>query len=237
MAIGVGLFGKSRRTIRSPQNPLDKCTIVSIYPQRVEEKKCTIQPGLFIIEPAPSIHSTKKDDFSILVVGSSSWWRDIDPEQPLLEIVVGSVQVADSVVKDFCNGLLACNMGDSMPGLFWVPGELDAAEIRKRHAKELAFARLRQNKWYSNLVKMADILWARSSGNPLSISDDMRLAAQELGLKDKPWMKDFSTLEMIACPACGVLTRPGFPVCSACHTIVNTELYQKMGLQKAGEAK
>ena len=36
--VGVpGLRGISRRTIRAPQNPLDKSTVVSIYPK--ERKK------------------------------------------------------------------------------------------------------------------------------------------------------------------------------------------------------
>jgi hypothetical protein len=76
---------------------MDKTTIVSIYPNEIIETKPTIQPGRFVI-PAGSFEKP-----SITVVGPSSWWREIDMDQPLLEIPVSSVQIADSVIKDYCN--------------------------------------------------------------------------------------------------------------------------------------
>lgn len=228
MGIGVGEFGRAtRRTIRSPINPLDKSTIVSVYPKSIHEEKCTIEPGIFDIEAAPS------NDFTILVVGPSSWWKDVDPEQPLLEITNGSIQVADSVIKDYANGLFMCNMGDAMPGLFFLPGEHNKPAILTRFKEKLDQARGRQKKWYEKLVTAGDILWARSNGNPLSISDDMRLAAQELQLKEKPWLRDFTTLQMINCKFCGSLGRPGFPVCATCNHVIDEALYNQMkGLDK-----
>src|SRR5690606_5117854 len=119
-----GLEAFRRRTIRGPVNPMDKSTIVSIYPKEIDETKCTITPGRFIIPPGSYVRP------STLVVGPSSWWREIDEEQPLLEIPVSSIQLADSVLKDYCNGILGCNMADAMPGLFYVPGEYDAKGIQ-----------------------------------------------------------------------------------------------------------
>jgi hypothetical protein len=178
-----------QRVQRAPVNELDKCTVVSILPKPIFEIKPTIQPGQFRIAPG------SYDKPSVLVVGTSSWWKELDLDQPKLEIPVSSILVADSIVKDYCNGLLMCNMGDSMPGLFYVQGPLTAIEVRAKHKNLLDEALARQRKWYELLVKQADILWARTNGNPVAICEDARLAAQELQFKNKPWMKDFTTLE------------------------------------------
>ena len=115
-------FRVNRRTIRAPVNPMDKSTVVSILPKQIYERKITIQPGVFEIKPGTF------ENPAILVVGPSSWWREVDIEQPLLEIPVSSIQVADSIVTDYCNGLLACNMDTLMPGLFYLPGEFTVAK-------------------------------------------------------------------------------------------------------------
>ena len=91
---GMTQISAAKRMIKQPVNPMDKSTIVSIYPQEVDEKKVTIQPGRFIIPPG----SFEKP--SILIVGPSSWWREIDEHQPFLEITCSSVQVAEAVVKE-----------------------------------------------------------------------------------------------------------------------------------------
>jgi hypothetical protein len=211
-----------RRTIRGPINPLDKSTIVSIFPKEINERKCTLQPGQFIIPPG-SVKFPK-----ILVVGPSSWWRDIDEDQPLLEIPISSIQVADSVVKDYCNGIYACDMATAVPGLFYVPGakvvdgQVDEKAtldwIKTDYKGLLDTTESKQKAWYSALVKMADSLWARSNGNPLAVSDDMRMAAKELGLAPtKDWMKDFQMVDMVRCKACGTLKNPLYPICAACH--------------------
>lgn len=207
-----GIRDLRRRTIRQPSNPLDKATVVSIYPKKVDEVKHTIEPGRFVI-PAGSFEKPQ-----VLAVGPSSWWREIDEEQPLLEIPVSSIQIADSVVRDYCNGILACNMGDSMPGLFYVPGEHDVASIKKNFSTHLEAANVKQRKWFENLVFLADALWARSQGNPMAISDDMRMAARELNLQEtKDWMKDFKMVSMVRCKACGNLKNPEYPICASCH--------------------
>lgn len=213
-----------RRTIRAPINPLDKSTVVSIYPKYILERKPTIQPGLFEIQPG----SFEKP--SILVVTSSSWWKEIDENQPLLEIAQSSIQVADSIVKDYCNGILACDMGENMPGLFYVPGAHTVPEIKAKHMKELEAANIKQKNWFSALVRMADALWSRSNGNPLTISDDMKLAARELNLVNKEWLKDSIAAELVRCNACGHLKNPLYPVCSNCKAISDPAKAKELGL-------
>ena len=224
---GVGEFGKFRRTIRAPVNPLDVSTIVSILPKEIDERKPTIEPGRFII-PKGSYENP-----SILVVGTSSWWKETDPDQPMLEIPHSSVVVANSVVLDCVGAMFMCDMASSMPGLFYLPGRIEQVVVKTVYKKQLDEANVKQRNWYLNLVKAADSLWARSNGNPLAISDDMRLAAESLNLKDKAWMQDFTTMELVNCPACGYLVKPGFPICSNCRTIVNKKLYDDLKLVQA----
>lgn len=220
------LTSSRRTTIRAEVNPMDKCTIFSICPFPLDEVKPTIQPGFFHIDKG----SYEKP--SRLVVGSSSWWRDIDFEQPLLEIPVPSVSVAKSIVNDFSNGLLACNMGDSMPGLFFVPGDVSLVKLRSEYTDALDSAKVKQNTWFTALVEMADTLWAKSHGNPLVIAQTMRLAAQQLGVDGvKAWMDNQRAAELIRCIACGSFRNPAFPICGTCQTVIDPELAKKLGLQ------
>ena len=214
-----------RRTIRGPINPLDKATVVSICPKILHDKKYTLSPGEFVLEGGTL------DKPSVLVVGPSSWWRDIDEEQPILEIPVSAITIAQSIVQDYCNGMVGCDMDSSRPGWFYVlgckftpKGEVDKEAtinwIKTDFKTELEQAAARQKNWYSVLVKMGDSLWARSNGNPLVLSDDMRLAARELGIQaTKDWMKDFLAIEMVRCKACGQLRNPAYPVCATCKNV------------------
>lgn len=213
-----------RRTIRAPVNPLDKSTIVSIFPKLIVERKHTIQPGIFEIKPGTY------ENPSLLVVGPSSWWKEIDENQPLLEIPHSSIQIADSVVKDYCNGLLAVDMAENMPGLFFIPGEISLELLLKDHQKELDIARTKQRNWYTALVRMADALWSRSMGNPLTISDEMKLAARDLNLINKEWLKDSQTMDLVRCAACGHLKNPLYPVCSNCKNITDPAKAKALGL-------
>jgi len=226
MAVGgfPGMLASRRRTVRAPVNPMDKSTIVSIYPKVIHERKYTIQPGIFHIEPG------SLDKPAILVVGPSSWWKEIDEEQPLLEIPNSSIQIADSIVRDYCNGLLGCNMGDTMPGLFWMPGEFTVIELKKTYQHLLDKANENQNKYFSALVKLADSLWARTNGNPLTISNDMRIAAKSLGNNNKDWMKDFTLFQQVKCVACGSPRNPDFPICPTCHAIVDKVKAKELGI-------
>lgn len=216
-----------RRVVRAPVNPMDKSTVVSIFPKDIVEVKCTIEPGTFKISRGTYANP------STLVVGPSSWWRELDEEQPMLEIPVSSIQIADAIVKDYCNGILACNMGDKMPGLFYIPGEVSLDEVKNKHIAQLNRVNTNQRNWYEELIKLGDILWARTNGNPLSISDDMRMAAREMKIEGKLWMKDAASYKMRPCPACGNLRNEDYPICSSCKTVIDKKKYDDMGLKQA----
>lgn len=218
----------NQRVIRSVPNEMDKSTVVNISPMSLAEHKPTIEPGVFILPKGTY------DNPSILVVGASVWWREVDEKQPLLEIPNSSVTVADSIVNDYMNGLMEYEKGISSPGLFWLPGSLTVKEIKEKHKDKLDAALTRQRKWYERLVSLADILWARSNQNPLAINDTMRTAAIELNVdKNKGWMQDFKAIQMSSCPACGAMWNPLYPICSSCKTVVDKVAYEKLGLMQA----
>lgn len=209
----VGEFIHQRPMIRSVRNPMDKATVVSVFPKEINETKETIQPGKFHV-PKGSYENP-----AVIIVGPSSWWRDIDIEQPMLEIPVSATQIAQSLIVDYCNGMLGCDMGSAMPGLFFMPGEFNQLEVMTKYKLKLAETRNKQENWYRILVKIADSLWSRSNGNPLVIWDEMRLAARELALDNKPWLKDYQAVEMVRCFACGTLKHPAYPVCLTCRVV------------------
>ena len=218
-----------QRQVRMPKNDYDKSTIFSILPKEVNEKKPTLEPGTFQIKAG----SPEKP--SSLVVSSSSWWREIDVDQPLLEIPVSSVQIAESIVRDFANGVLMCDMGETMPGLFFLQGTITIDELKIKHKPVLDLAIQRQNNWFRALVKLADSFWARTNGNPLAISDDSRMAAKMLKIEDRPWLMQFSMENVIMqnCPACGTLRNTMYPVCMNCKTVLDKERFEKLGLKYA----
>lgn len=230
------LLFAQRQTLRAPVNQLDKSTVISIYPKRIDEYKVTLQPGRFIIE------SGTYDKPSILVVGPSSWWKDTDPDQPLLEQPVWSTQIAESIVKDYCNGLVGCDMDGSMPGLFWIPGSytLDqindkSGEIKTNEGTKIPIRNMlnkykeTQKNWFNSLVKVADVDWSRTNGNPLSVSDLSRMAARELGL-NKEWLGAFQQVELVKCIACGNLRNSAYPICSTCKAIVDPVRAKELNL-------
>jgi hypothetical protein len=213
----VGVFPgwreMNRRTQRAPVNPLDKSTIVSIFPFEIVEHKPTLQPGKWTI-PAGSFEKP-----SYTPIGPSSWWKEVDSEQPLLELPVSSILIADSIVKDYCNGLVACNMADCMPGLFMIPGEWDDKKLRNEAIHLLVSAKNKQTKYYEALVTLADVAWAKTNGNPLSVNETMKAAAAALGHQDREWLRAYHAEDMVRCFACGTMKNPKYPVCPACRAI------------------
>lgn len=212
MALNVALPLQNRQVIRGVSNPLDKATIVSIYPKPIDEHQWTLFPGHWHVDAG------SYDKPALTVVGPSSWFFDKDEESPIVEIPVGSIQIAESIVKCYCGSMLEASYGEGMPGVFFIPGEVNLSEVKIKYKTQLDRALAIQKVWFLKLVRVADSLWARTNGNPISISDDMRMAATELGLQDKPWLADFTASTLIKCVACGALRDPNYPICQTCKT-------------------
>lgn len=208
----VGEYFPQRPVIRSARNPADIAAIVSIYPKEINDVKETLQPSKF------HINAGTYEKPAVTVVGPAAWQRDMGEYQPMIEVPVNALQIATSVVTDYCSGLLGCDMNDNMPGFFVIAGEVTVADVMTKYKNKLIEANNKQNNWFRILVRLGDGLWARSGGNPLVIWDEMRLAAQSIGI-DKAWIKDFQSQELVKCFACGNLRNPAYPVCQVCKVI------------------
>lgn len=214
----------NKRIIRSEPNEFDKATIVSIFPQEIVEIKHTVFPGKFVI-PAGTVAKP-----SITTVGPSAWYRDMGDEMPAIEIPNNAVQIANSIVTDYCNGLLMSDK-DCRPGVFFIAGEWTLKEVLDKYRAAFDKAVNQQNAWWRKLLELADTGWAVTNGNPKAISSVMRLAALELGVPNRDWMSTTILQELIKCVACGNLRNPKFPVCGSCNRIIDTDLAKKLGLE------
>ncbi len=214
----------NKRIIRSEPNEFDKATIVSIYPRDIREKKETIFPGMFHI-PAGTVEKP-----SVVVIGPSSWFRDMGEEMPSIEIPNNAVQVANSVVTDYCNGLIEYDR-EAGPGLFFIPGAWTLKEIKEKYKSAFDGSIKRQALWFKRLVDLADKGWAETNGSPRAINELMKMAANEIGVKDRDWMRTSIVAEMIKCVACGNLRNPSFPICGTCNRVIDVELAKQRGIE------
>lgn len=224
---------------KAPDNPMDRCTIVSVYPRPIKENKPMVHPSVWEM-PALPVEKINTD-FNISVVAPTSWWKEMEDGQPWLEIVTNSMIMADSWIKDYCK-MLGVEWGVRQPGLFWVPGKHNKISIQtykneltgETFEQLLAKARRLQEEFYKEIVRLADVMWARTNGNPLTISDDARLGAEILGVsKHKAWMQDFKAYELSNCKACGHMINPMYPICSNCRAIVNEDRAKELGIKFA----
>ncbi len=228
MPVSYGAGITRNRTIFAQKNKLDRCTIVSIYPREINHENPTIFPSTFHIDAG------NFEDPSVLMVESSSWFKNDYQSMEAVEVPTGSVLVAQSIIEDWAKGLVGCSFPTVMPGLFFVEGEHTKNTIKKHeeYPARIEIARQKQDAWYKVLVEIADVDWARTGGNPRSIGNDSRLAAERLGLKDKPWMANYESYQLSNCPACGFRRNSLYPICSNCHTILDKAKYDKLGLSQ-----
>lgn len=232
----IGSSGKQVITLL-PKNPMDKTTIVSVYPREIVDIKPTLFPGRFTIPPAG------QNDFSLLIISGASYFIPSQIEkQPPTEVQVNSMMLAESILHD---SIPTMNLVTSAarPGVFCIPGEYTKHTILAyKHADGRSFQELletaknwQQNYWVS-VIEEADYFWSKSSGNPKTIPDDARLAAKILGVeKVKPWMNNVVASELTNCKACGEMINPAFPVCKFCHSIIDPEKAKLLNLKFATE--
>ncbi len=221
----VGSLEERRLTrVTARKNPRDKSTIISIFPREIKEEKITIFPTRYVI-PKGSLENP-----AVLVVGPASWWKDIPESNQLIEVVHDSEIVAKSVVTDWMIGLQGYNP-NAHPGLFVVPEEITGKAALEKFPELFSEAYAKQKEWFLALVNIADQFWSLAP-NPRSVSELMRLAANELGMETKDWLNNYQTAKMEKCPACGTPRDTNFPVCGQCHMIVDMELFAKRKIQQ-----
>jgi hypothetical protein len=232
MALPSSIYQRSSRIQRRPKNPLDKSTIISVYPYEIRVHNHTSFPSDHVIPAAPD------GDFAIAIVESTYWVKEMGEGQPYLEVPTDSIRVAESIIRDWQNSLPGYIPNQADAGLFFIPGPFTKETILKfvdEHGKKfpqlLEEARIRQKNWYGGLVNLADKDWARTSGNPLAVSNLSRMAAERLGLKDKLWMANFAAIEKKNCQFCGTLLNPAFPICPNCKSVVNETRAKELGMK------
>jgi hypothetical protein len=226
-----GLVAPHKRLHRKPVNPYDRATVISVYPRDVIEDKPTVFPGRF------KIAAGSPENPVLTVIEPTSWFREVDENMAPIEVQVNAFELARSIVADYCGGFPKFVPEVSQPGLFFIPGKFDSVSIQSYVDESGAFYRnllakaiSMQRSWFAELVKMADIDWSRTTGNPLSISELSKMAAKELGQTSKPWLQDFMAISLLPCPSCGTMGNPSFPKCGNCGYIVNQTRAIELGL-------
>lgn len=218
-----------------PKNPMDKTTIVSVYPREVIDIKATLFPSRFIIPAA------KNDDFSLLIIeGASYFIPSMIGSQAPTEVQVNSMMLAESILHDSIPSMNLVT-SNARPGVFCIPGEYDRTSILKyKHADGRSFkellelARTWQQNYWTSVIDEADYFWSKSNGNPKVIPEDAKLAVNILGLeKAKPWMNNVVASQLINCKACGEMINPIYPVCRHCKAIIDPEKAKKLDLHFA----
>jgi len=216
-----------------PRNPMDKCTIVSVFPKEIVEDKPTIFPGHFVIPAAT------KGDFSLTVIEGSSYYQaSVIEHMPPTEIQVNSAALAKAIIDDYLSATWLASKGVRGPGVFWIPGAHTRANILAykddtgRSFKELKDAAENQQRiWFALIMDFADEAWARTNGNPKGIPEDARIAAEYLGVSStKPWMENTISTILEHCPSCGEMINLSYPTCKHCHAIVNKDKAKELGL-------
>lgn len=197
----------------------DVATVISLLPVRLEEKKPGLYPGTYII---PAV--TERGGFNCLIINEAVHYVPQLEHAPY-QAVTPPGEIAKSIVSDYNEAVLGRGE-DAEPGLFWTYGEYsrDLAKIELRD--EIHKAAVQQRNWFVNLVRIADIEWAKAPNNHNVITDLMRHAAKALGL-EKEWQIDPENLALIYCPACHNNISSKAVVCGSCGCVVKPEEYKQ----------
>ena len=191
---------------------MSKSTVVCLLPVELNEKKPGIYPGHFIIQAA------KDGDFGFLNLGNSVSHVYMDESRGSMTIIQESEVVAKSIVDDYINSCIAVDRIEGVyPGLFWVEGDFDKAQISTRFPERLKEAKVCQSKWYMALIKMADDDWSRNRSHK-SITPIQKLAAFSLEqiVGKKEWASAIDVLAYKACKYCTSQIPSEALVCPVC---------------------
>ena len=203
---------------------MSESTIVSIVPFPIIETKPGIYPGNFRINAA---NSTSQPE--LLVIGDSKYHVELD-ENRTITVPCDSAKVAHSIVEDYIISNLAFDREkEAAPGIFWKPGRHDLTSVTINFSSDLLQARENQQRWFTELVKIADDDWEKTRQHR-AISDMQRYAAKSLGM-DRPWIivsKDVNKDIAKKCIACQSIVSIEAIVCPTCKCIIDPEKYKTL---------
>lgn len=200
------------------------CTVVSIVPFAIKEMKPGLSPNIYEIEAA------SEEDPQVLHIGTGSHNVYINEDQGSLNVRDTSTEIARSVVEDFCTSQLEYGEGTG-PGLFWVIGKLTVDDIRRECKAELLQAKIRQRRWFTKLVEIADRDWEQYH-KPNVISGFQRLAAKILKVDPTrhTWLEPnvHTGIDLVNCKACTSPIRPEAIICPVCRAVLNPVKFKEL---------
>lgn len=196
-------------------------TVVSLLPWALNELKPGIIPEQYYIPPCVNgipgvIH--------INDVRANLYIRD----GKTFPVTFTAEELANSLVNDYWRASLQTTE-DARPAMFWVLGKYSPEEILGKFSVEIAEAKKRQNRWFMNLIRMADDDWAKT-GQHRMITDVQRHAARSLGQLNKPWMQNLEPSEFVKCPACATLVDTNAALCQNCGFVTNRDKAKQLGI-------
>lgn len=204
---------------------LSHATVISIFPKEIKEPK----PGLFPAEFIIPLGTVEKPGY--LIIDDNTFYQvDPDPlseakEKAYIKVPVKALEVAQSIINDYVNSLIEVELGEAVPGIFAVKGDYrDSEYIKAKFKHEIAEYSRAQRRWFTNLAKSADEIWAKTRSTA-GISDLQRIAAEAIGW-GKEWL--ISLDEPSKCPYCKNNIIEGALKCTTCGEILNVEQYNKL---------
>jgi len=196
-----------------------KATVISLFPLPITEQKPGLYPGYFVIPAAPI------GGLSWLVVGDAVYYTETKNEQIHAMRTAYDV-LAESIVHDFMTSHIGRIVGSAEPGLFWVPGAFySEVQIRELFGIMVDEAEQKQNKWFEELVKIADDTYARTQRHT-SVSNLQRLAAQRINAQ-RPWVIRTGDSRN-TCMYCKAEVPFGAIKCPNCREVLDVVAYKEL---------
>jgi len=193
------------------------CTVVSLVPCKIIEEKPGLYPPRFIIEESDTIIP------KLLHIGTATHYVYLDESRGMLQVKDPSDVVAKAIVNDFITAQLGIS-DEVGPALWWVDSDYNLEQVLEKEKEIMNEMRLRQRKWFVNLVKMADDDWVRYRQHNV-ISDFQRKIGTLLDLnsEDHEWMTPLALQQgkTFACPFCMTSLPVGAIICTACHEVLD----------------
>jgi hypothetical protein len=141
----------------------------------------------------------------------------------MLQVKDPSDVVAKSIVTDFVTSQLGIS-DEVGPALWWVDSDMNLEQVVEKEKVIMNEMRMRQRKWFVNLIKMADDDWVRYRQHNV-ISDFQRKIGNLLDLnpEDHEWMTPLALQQgkTFACPFCGTSIASGAVICGTCHQVID----------------
>lgn len=187
-------------------------TVISVYPLELRLELRHEGSKTYVMAAAPPEgHSqlTVEDTFASVKNFSSG---------QLYPAPVPAAAVADNLVNSWTKGRVG-----SADGLG--PGVLVCASMQPT-AEEIDRARVQQTAYFRSLVNDADIKFTKEGA--LNITDDHRLAAKWMGIKDRKWAQPMVPKSLVSCPACREEVFSDAVLCKHCHSNIPKFLAEQL---------